>query len=95
MRNKLPRKIHEKESGIVNLDDVEGEGTHWVSYVKRGSRILYFDSVGQSKPPLELIRYFRSDGSSTSIYYNYSQLQKLNAYTCGHHTLKFLYAAAT
>jgi len=44
MRDSLPRKIRRNESGIVNLDDVDGPGTHWVAYAKRGDRAMYFDS---------------------------------------------------
>ena len=26
----LPDKIYKKEGGIINLDDIEGPGTHWI-----------------------------------------------------------------
>lgn len=91
MRDNLPSTIFNKESGIVNLDDTVGEGTHWTAYVKHYNNIEYFDSIGQLKPPLELIRYFRSDGSRNNITYNFDRLQKLNSYNCGHLVLLFLY----
>lgn len=91
MRNGLPKRIRKNECGIVNLDDTDGEGTHWTSYVKRGRNILYFDSIGQLKPPLELVHYFKSDGSLNVISYNYDAFQKLNSYNCGHLALNFLY----
>lgn len=94
MRDNLPSKIYIMESGIVNLDDTVGEGTHWTAYMKRHNRILYFDSIGQLKPPLEVINYFRSDGSRNSIKYNFDKLQKLNSYNCGHLVLTFLYSNA-
>ena len=31
-RDRLPVTIRKKECGIVNLDSIEGEGTHWVCY---------------------------------------------------------------
>lgn len=92
MRNGLPSKIHENESGIVNLDDKNGEGTHWTAYVKHGFNVSYFDSIGNLKPPLELIKYFRSDGSRNNITYNFERYQKLNSYNCGHLCLQFLYS---
>lgn len=95
MRNNLPSRIRKHESGIVNLDSEEGDGTHWTSYVKRGKRILYFDSIGQLKPPLELVRYFKGDGSTNRIQYNFDRFQKLNSYNCGHLTLRFLYLYGT
>ena len=30
-RDRLPKKIR-KECGIINLDDIQGPGTHWVCY---------------------------------------------------------------
>lgn len=95
MRNKLPKTIHNSECGIINLDDDVGDGTHWIGYVKRGSKILYFDSIGRLKPPLELIHYFRSDGENNKIMYNYKAYQKPNSYNCGHLVLQFLYQNAT
>jgi hypothetical protein len=91
MRNDLPSKIYKNESGILNLDDKIGKGTHWTSYVKRGNNIIYFDSIGQLKPPLELLTYFRSDGSTKNIHYNFNKFQNLNSYNCGHLVLNFLY----
>lgn len=91
MRNELPQRIHKNETGIVNLDSGEGEGTHWTSYIKRGRQILYFDSIGQMKPPLELVHYFKSDDGGNVIQYNYDSFQKLNSFNCGHLVLHFLY----
>jgi hypothetical protein len=94
MRNDLPSKILENESGIVNLDDKRGPGTHWTAYVKRGINVTYFDSIGRLKPPLEVIKYFRSDGSKNNITYNFERYQDLNSYNCGHLCLQFLYSYA-
>lgn len=95
MRNALPARIRKNETGFVNLDDQEGEGTHWTSYVKRGKEIFYFDSIGQLKPPLEVIKYFKGDGSYNIIRYNYDTFQRLNSYNCGHLALRFLYQHAS
>ena len=87
MRNNLPIKPWKIESAIINLDDKEGNGTHWVAYKKINKNIIYFDSFGNLKPPLELIKYF-GDGS---IKYNYDKYQKYNTFNCGHLCLQFLY----
>lgn len=89
MRDKLPKKIQKNESGIVNLDSDVGVGTHWVAYSKKGPLVTYFDSYGNLKPPMELIKYLQDDGSS--IQYNYNTYQKFNSYVCGHLCLLFLY----
>lgn len=90
MRNNLPTRIKRNESGIINLDNVKGDGTHWTAYVKRKDQVTYFDSYGNLRPPLEVVRYFLSDGSDIKITYNYENLQKSNDHNCGHLCLKFL-----
>lgn len=91
MRDTLPDKILSVEAGIVNLDSNSGRGTHWTAYVKNKTSIKYFDSFGNLKPPIELIKYFHSNGRVLEIKYNYDRYQSLNAFNCGHLCLMFLY----
>lgn len=65
MRDALPRRARTNESGIVNLDDDAGPGTHWVAYAKKGDRAIYFDSFGNLRPPREIERYL---GHTTTIH---------------------------
>jgi len=87
MRNALPRKIRRNESGIVNLDNVDGGGTHWVAYAKRGDRAVYFDSFGNLRPPKELARYL---GDGATIEYNRTAHQTYDQTNCGQLCLLFL-----
>lgn len=89
MRNQLPRRIHIKERGIINLDSDNGSGTHWVAYKKNGTHIVYFDSYGNLSPPLEMISYFNSN-ENCYIQYNYDIFQKFNTVNCGQLCLYFL-----
>lgn len=87
MRNNLPKGgPHLIESAIINMDDKDGPGTHWVAYKKMYDEIIYFDSFGDLQPPRDLIRYFDVD----YVKYNYNRYQKWNTYNCGHLCLKFL-----
>lgn len=86
MRDKLPKFPFKKECGILNLDSSRNPGTHWVAYVKLNNYFEYFDSYGDLKPPIELIRYFDSD----DIKYNYTNEQKNNSFRCGHLCIQFL-----
>jgi hypothetical protein len=90
MRDSLPPKIRENESGIVNLDSVSGKGTHWVCYRKQGLIVQYFDSFGNLRPPIELQRYFNSGPYYTQINYNYFPIQREDQVNCGHLCLDFL-----
>lgn len=88
MRNALPTSgVRRNESGIINLDDTTGPGTHWVAYAKRGNRVVYFDSFGNLRPPRELVRYF---GSNVTIEYNQTSYQTYNQNFCGQMCLRFL-----
>lgn len=87
MRNDLPKSGPRKnESAIINLDDKDGPGTHWVAYKKRTDDVTYFDSFGDLQPPQDLIKYLNVG----SIKYNYVKYQDYNTIICGHLCLKFL-----
>lgn len=58
MRDSLPHSVHVNECAIINLDSISGPGTHWVCYKKLGSLVEYFDSFGNLRPPIELIKYW-------------------------------------
>lgn len=87
MRNNLPKKIWKNESGIVNLDDMSGPGTHWVCYKKLFDTIYYFDSFGNLPPPKELNSYF---DQAPRIMFNNERRQEDNTSVCGHLCLEFL-----
>lgn len=88
-RDALPKRIRKKESGIINLDDDLGAGTHWVAYKKNDNIVSYFDSFGNLLPPKEAVKYFTSAGP-TKILYNHERYQEYNQYNCGHLCIKFL-----
>lgn len=87
MRNSLPNKPRRIECGVINLDDDIGPGTHWVAYNKEQNDVIYFDSYGDLKPPIELRSYL---GSDCRIFYNYKRYQSFGTFICGHLCLEFL-----
>lgn len=87
MRNELPSKPLFKECGIVNLDNSDGIGTHWVAYKKNNKQVMYYDPFGDLRPPIEIAKYFKT----CDIFYNFEREQAYNTYICGHLCLKFLY----
>ena len=44
-RNNLPNKI-KKGAYVINLDECENTGTHWVSLLVKANKVIYFDSFG-------------------------------------------------
>ena len=53
MRHTFPRRVDDKECGVVNLDLSKNSGTHGVCYYKNNDKDYYFDSFGLD-PPIEL-----------------------------------------
>lgn len=88
MRNSLPKRCNKKECGVINLDDINGPGTHWVSYYKHDKTCFYFDSFGDLQPFHEFVNYV---GRNCTIHFNYKQYQKFDTIICGHLCLKFLF----
>lgn len=86
MRDNLPKAPVCVECAVVNLDSEDNIGSHWTAYYKKGSLVKYFDSFGNLKPPLELMRYFKG----SRVMYNYDRYQNYNDINCGHLCLQFL-----
>lgn len=87
----MPKKIFKNESGIINLDSSQNQGSHWTAYIKKGKDILYFDSYGNLRPPIEVISYFYTSDNKNIIRYNYDRHQTYNKTNCGQLCIKFLY----
>ena len=58
-RNNLPNKIRKGEY-IINLDEYENTGTHWVSLFVKPKYTVYFDSFGVEHIPKEINKFIRS-----------------------------------
>ena len=44
-RNNLPKKF-EKGAYVINLDEYENTGTHWIALFVKATEAIYFDSFG-------------------------------------------------
>src|SRR5262249_13396840 len=83
MRDSLPETRGPNESGVVNLDESSGTGSHWTAYWVDGEkRSYFFDPIGDSSPPPELERYL----DPLPIYYNSTGMQEpfKDQPFCGH-----------
>ena len=63
---------------VINLDSIEGAGTHWVGLIEFDSHYEYCDSYGFDAPE-EVIQYI---GDKVMLYQN-EQLQSINSKKCG------------
>ena len=78
VRDELPKRSKKVECGILNLDNSQGNGTHWTAWIKNGNEKLYFDSCGLA-PPVELVEYLKNP-----VYYNSERIQPDGEVFCGH-----------
>ena len=89
-RDGLPNKIR-KECGIINLDDIQGPGTHWVCYRNIDNVVEYFDPFGLIMPN-EALKYFnKASPSGKQIVYSIDEIQNRNTVLCGYWCLYYLY----
>lgn len=86
-RDALPKKPFKNESGIINLDNTLGIGTHWVAYCKKGHKVNYYDSFGNLPPPIEFMKYMKN---VENILYNRARHQSSDSTECGLLSLRFL-----
>lgn len=70
---------------IVNLDNHNGPGTHWVSFIKKNNIIYYFDAFGLP-PPKNILKI-----NNKIIYYNIYNIQDIEEKACGYYCLFFIY----
>jgi hypothetical protein len=89
MKDDMPKKLRYNESGIVNLENSDSNGSHWVAYFNDPScrNVEYFDSFGIVPPPL-IESYLKT--SKKSLVYNSVQYQHIVSILCGWYCLLFI-----
>ena len=87
-RDALPEGIDKKECGIINLDDIAGQGTHWVCYRNLEKNFVeYFDPFGLIMP-YEIHDYLLTSGKE--IIYSQDEIQNRETVLCGYWCLYYL-----
>ena len=83
-RNNLPNKI-KKGAYVINLDEYENIGTHWVSLFVKSKYTGYFDSFGVEHIPKEINKLINNDIQS-----NIFRLQACDSIMCGYFCIEFI-----
>ena len=87
-RDRLPDQIRKKECGIINLDSIEGQGTHWVCYRNIDPHMVeYFDPFGLIMPH-EISHYLSTSGKK--IIFSQDEIQNRDTVLCGYWCLYYL-----
>ena len=87
MKDQLIGKPKETECAVINLNNSDQSGSHWVAFYKHGDQRYYFDSFGQI-PPTEIQKYLKTPEEYKHnipvIQRNTDIVQKPNTNICGH-----------
>ena len=83
-RNNLPNKI-KKRAYVINLDEYENTGTHWVSLFVKANEVIYFDSFGEHIPK-EINKFIGNKKMKASIF----RIQAYDSVMCGYFCIEFI-----
>ena len=83
-RDNLPKAI-KKGAYVINLDDYNDIGTHWIALYIR-SNCIYFDSFGVEHIPNEIKTFIGSKDIISNIF----RLQAYDSIMCGYFCIAFI-----
>ena len=83
-RNNLPGKI-KKGAYVINLDEYENTGTHWIALFVKPKYTVYFDSFGAEHIPKEVNKFIGNNIKS-----NIFRLQAYDSIMCGYYCIEFI-----
>ena len=84
-RNNLPNKI-KKGAYVINLDEYENMGTHWVSLFVKPKYAVYFDSFGVEHITKEINKFIGNKKIKASIF----RIQAYDSIMCGYFCIEFI-----
>ena len=92
-RNNLPNKI-KKGAYVINLNEYENTGTHWVSLFVKANKAIYFDSFGIEHIPIEIKKFINNDTTKSSslehIESNIFRIQTYDSIMCRYFCIEFI-----
>ena len=84
-RDNLPNKI-KKGAYLINLDEYENTGTHWVALFVKPKYTVYFDSFGIEHIPKEINKFIGNKKIKASIF----RIQAYDSIMCGYFCIEFI-----
>ena len=74
------------QSTIINLQDSDKKGSHWVSYKKIGNKIFYFDSYAVSF----ILHIIKNQYPNHKFICNIYRIQSIDSNQCGRFCILFV-----
>ena len=84
-RNNLP-KTSKKGAYVINLDEYENTGPHWVALFVKANKVIYFDSFGIEHIPEEINKFIGNKKIKASIF----GIQAYDSIMCGYFCIEFI-----
>ena len=95
-RDNLPNTI-KNGAYVINLDEYDDIGTHWVALYVNNNTIIYFDSFGVEHIPKENIKFIGNNEQNSSveahnknIITNIFRIQAYDLIMCGYFCIGFI-----
>ena len=92
-RINLPNKI-KKGAYVINLDEYENTGTHWIALFVKTNEAIYFDSFGIEHIPKEINKFINNDTTKpsviTRIKSNIFRIQAYDSIMCEYFCIEFI-----
>ena len=84
-RSNFPKKT-KKRAYVINLDEYENTGTHWVSLFVKANKVIYFDSSGIEHIPKEINKFIVNNKIKSNIF----RIQAYDSITYGYFCIEFI-----
>ena len=84
-RNILPKTI-KKGAYVINLDEYENTGTHWVALFVKTNEAIYFASFGIEHIPKEINKFIGNNKIKSNIF----RIQTYDSIMCGYFCIEFI-----
>ena len=80
---------------MINLDEYENTGTHWLSLFVKANKVIYFGSFGTEHIPKEINKFIRSKelgsaAGNNNIEINIFRIQPYDSIMCGYFCIEFI-----
>ena len=84
-RSNLPKTI-KKGAYVINLDEYENTGTHWIALFVKTNEATYFDSFSIEHIPNEISKFIGNKNIKSNIF----RLQAYDSIMCGYYCIEFI-----
>lgn len=90
-KQELPIRKFKPGGYIINLDNIDGAGTHWTAlFIKPDGLAIYFDSFG-CVYPLEVKQFCLKSKRIYNVIWSQTQIQDIAQESCGYFCIMFLH----